>query len=463
MLNGEQYRASLDDGRAIYFEGERVASLAKHPLLGRAVDAVAAGYDHWHSPAPDARNPLLGVTASGADLQAVLPLFDEADALLGLTYQTVMCLLTASSRIGGSDGGGYAERMAEHVRYLQTEDLRSALCITDAKGNRSLPPLRQEDPDSYTRVVARRPDGVVIRGAKLHITAGPLAHEFLVMPTKAMHAGEGDYAICCSVPVGAPGVKVVCRTSAPRADDTRDYPVSQQGVLPEGFVIFDDVFVPHEQVFLDGEVEHAAVFAHSLGLWERLKALTHMADEADLLVGLAQLTAEANGLAKVAHIREKVNDIIIYATLVRAGLVAAVHHATITPDGLAVPDEKFTNAAKFYGAENYAVMVRHLHDIAGGSVVTAPSTADLENPETGPLLDKYMATGGGVTGRYRTALMHAIRDLTADTAGGHRAVIQLQAGGGLFAQRLVTRKHYDLAAAKRRALDRTGLASAAPE
>jgi 4-hydroxybutyryl-CoA dehydratase/vinylacetyl-CoA-Delta-isomerase len=142
--------------------------------------------------------------------------------------------------------------------------------------------------------------------------------------------------------------------------------------------------------------------------------------------------------------------------------VAAVHHATVTPDGLAVPDEMFTNAAKFYGAEN-AVMVRHLHDIAGGSVVTAPSTADLENPETGPLLDKYMATGGGVTGRYRTALMHAIRDLTADTAGGHRAVIQLQAGGGLFAQRLVTRKHYDLAAAKRRALERTGLAATAPE
>jgi 4-hydroxybutyryl-CoA dehydratase/vinylacetyl-CoA-Delta-isomerase len=154
MLDGERYRASLDDGRAIYFEGERVASLAKHPLLGRAVDTVAAGYDHWYSPGQDARNPLLGVTASGADLQAVLPLFDEADALLNLTYQTIMCLLTASSRIGG--GARYAERMADHVRYLQTEDLRSALCITDAKGNRSLPPLRQEDPDAYTRVARRR-------------------------------------------------------------------------------------------------------------------------------------------------------------------------------------------------------------------------------------------------------------------------------------------------------------------
>jgi 4-hydroxybutyryl-CoA dehydratase/vinylacetyl-CoA-Delta-isomerase len=459
MLSGEQYRESLDDGRVLYFEGARVPELAKHPLLGRAVDSVAAGYDHWYDPGESARNPLMNVSTSQTDLQAMLPLFEEADGLLNLTYQTIMCLLTASSRIGDTDAP-YAERMAAYVRELQVKDLRSALCITDAKGDRSLPPLRQEDPDAYLRVVDRRGDGVVIRGAKLHITAGPLAHEFLVMPTKAMKAGEEDYAICCAVPIGAPGVSVVCRTSASRAEDTRDFPVSSDGVLPEGFVIFDDVFVPNERIFLDGEVQHAAVFAHSLGLWERLKALTFMADEADVLVGLAQLIAEANGLARVPHIREKINDIILYATLVRSGLLAAVSSSKITPEGFAVPDERFTNAAKFYGAENFAVMVRHLHDIAGGSVVTAPSMADFDNPETGPLVEKYMATGNGVTGRYRTALMHAIRDLTADTWGGHNAVIQLQAGGGLHAQRLVTRKHYDLGAAKQRALQRTGLTNA---
>ena len=456
MLDGEQYRKSLDDGRVIYFEGARVPDLAEHPLLGRAVDTVADGYDHWYDPREDARNPLTSVSASSADLQAMLPLFDEADGLLNLTYQTIMCLLTASSRIGDSDAP-YPARMAAYVRDLQANDLRSALCITDAKGNRSLPPLRQEDPDAYLRVVDRRPDGVVIRGAKLHITAGALAHDFLVMPTKAMKPGEEDYAICCSVPIGSPGVSVVCRTSAARVEDTRDFPVSRDGVLSEGFVIFDEVFVPNDRIFLDGEVEHAAVFAHSLGLWERLKALTFMADDADVLVGLAQLIADANGLTRVPHIREKINDIIIYATLVRSGLLAAVSSSKVTPEGVAVPDECFTNAAKFYGAENYAVMVRHLHDIAGGSVVTAPSMADFDNAEIGPLVEKYMATGSGVTGRYRTALMHAIRDLTADTYGGHNAVIQLQAGGGLHAQRLVTRKHYDMAGAKRRALERTRL------
>jgi 4-hydroxybutyryl-CoA dehydratase/vinylacetyl-CoA-Delta-isomerase len=222
--------------------------------------------------------------------------------------------------------------------------------------------------------------------------------------------------------------------------------------MPEGFVIFDDVFVPEERVFLDGETRHAAVFAHSLGLWERLGGLSAFVEEADQLVGFAQLIAEANGLASEPHIREKISEMIIHATILRAGLEAAISNCHITPEGAAFPDELYTNAAKYYGAANYNLMVRHLHDIAGGSVLTAPSVADLENPEVGPLIRKYMSTGPGIDGEYRTRLFHAIRDLTADSLGGWKAVTNIQAGGGLYAQRIVTRKFYDLAGAKKKAL-----------
>jgi 4-hydroxybutyryl-CoA dehydratase/vinylacetyl-CoA-Delta-isomerase len=102
-------------------------------------------------------------------------------------------------------------------------------------------------------------------------------------------------------------------------------------------------------------------------------------------------------------------------------------------------------------------MVRHLHDIAGGSVVTAPSVADLESPEVGPLVRTYMSTGPGVGGAYRRRLFHAIRDLTADAYGGWKFVTNLQAGGGLYAQRIVTRKFYDLAGAMKKALALAGL------
>ena len=121
------------------------------------------------------------------------------------------------------------------------------------------------------------------------------------------------------------------------------------------------------------------------------------------------------------------------------------------------PPSCYVNAGKFHAAANYNLMVRHLHDIAGGAVLTTPVPADFENEEVGPLARKYMSTGNDVDGEYRAQLMHAIRDLTADAYGGWKFVTNLQAGGGLYAQRIVTRRHYDLDGAKRKALSLAGL------
>ena len=456
MMTGEQYRASLDDGRATYFEGERVEDLLGHPILGPAADVVAAAYDRFHEPGA-ARNPMMEIPRSAQDLRERIPLLHQADLVANTTYQSIMTLMTVAGRIGGQHPD-YAERIKAFVERAQRDDIRIAECITDAKGDRSLPPGRQADPDSYTRVVERRADGVVIRGAKLHISGASLAHELMTIPTKAMKEGEGDYAIACAVPANAPGVKVVNASYAPRHEDLRTFPISGTKHCPEGFVIFDDVFVPNERIFLNGEIEHAAVFAHSLGLWERLGGLAFLADEADELVGFAQLIAEANGLARTAHIREKISEMIIHATLVRATLEAAIANCDFGPDGAAYPDELYTNAGKYQGAANYNLVVRHLHDIAGGSILTAPSIGDMENNEVGPLVRKYMAGADGVDGEYRMRLFHAIRDLTADAHGGWKLVTNIQAGGGLYAQRIVTRKHYDLEGAKQKALQTAGMA-----
>jgi 4-hydroxybutyryl-CoA dehydratase/vinylacetyl-CoA-Delta-isomerase len=296
-----------------------------------------------------------------------------------------------------------------------------------------------------------------VRGAKLHITAASLGHDLMTIPTKSMKAGEEDYAIAAMIPVNAPGVKIINTTYAPRHEDIRDFPVSGRVNTPEGFVIFDDVFVPNERILLDGEVSSAALFAHSLGLWERLGGLTGMADGADVLVGLAQLVAEANGLAGQAHIKEKISEMIIHATVVRACYEAAIAHSSTGVFGAAFPNELYTNAGKYTGAAAYNLMVRHLHDIAGGAIVTAPAISDLENAEVGHLARKYMSTMDGVDGEYRTRLFHAIRDLTADSYGGWLQVTNIQAGGGLYAQRIVTRKHYDLDGAKHKALVAGGL------
>ena len=457
MLTGSDYIASLDDGRSTYFDGRAVPDLLAEPAFETPIRAIAAGYDRHYSPAAGATNPLVVAPRSSDELRERATVVHTMDLALAVTYGSLMTLLTAAPRMRGVDPI-YKERLEAYVDDATHRDIRIAECITDAKGNRTLPPSQQDDPDVYVRVVARRSDGVVIRGAKLHISAASLVHDLMVMPTKAMKPGEEDYSVACAVPVNSPGVHVVNTTYHPRLPDTRHFPVSSVHSMPDGFVVFDDVFVPHERVFLDGETANATVFAHALGLWERLGGVTAMVTQADQLVGLAQLIAEANGLARVSHVRDKIDEMLIHATLLRAGLEAALSRAHATPEGYYYPDELFTNAAKYQGAAQFHLMVRHLHDIAGGAVLTAPSLGDLEHPEVGPYVDKYMRTMDGVSAEDRLRLFHTIRDLTADAYGGWHLVTNLQSGGGLFAQRIVARKHYDMQRAKDLAREAAGLA-----
>jgi 4-hydroxybutyryl-CoA dehydratase/vinylacetyl-CoA-Delta-isomerase len=456
VLTGEQYLASLDDDRVTYFEGRQIKELLDEPAFATPARAIAAGYDRCYSSEPGATNPLVVAPQSPDELRQRAEVIGEMDLALNVTYQSLRTLLTAAPRLSGVDSV-YRDRLRMYVEDAIAADIRIAECITDAKGNRSLPPGRQVDPDAYLHVADRQVDGVIIRGAKLHISAASLCHDLLVMPTKAMKPGEEKYAITCAVPVNSPGVSVINTTYHPKGDDVRHFPVSSRLSMPDGFVVFDDVFVPWERVFLDGETADAALFAHSLGLWERLGGITAMVRQADELVGLAHLVAEANGLSGVSHIREKIDEMAIHATLLRAGMEAALVHAKATPEGFYYPDELFTNAAKYQGAAEFGRMVRHLHDIAGGSVLTAPSIADLENPETRAYVEKYMRTGTDLTGEERLRIFHTIRDLTADAYGGWHLVTNLQSGGGLFAQRIVTRRHYDMTRATSYARQAAGI------
>ncbi len=328
MMTGEEYRASLRDGRETYFEGERIEDVVAHPLLGQTVGSAAAGYDRFYDPEPGAVGAFMKVPGSAAELREQVELHETVDLLTHVTYASIMTLLTAADRIEATLPEN-AARIRAYVKDAQQRDIRMTQCITDSKGDRSRRPGNQDDPDQYLRVVARRDDGIVIRGAKLHISAASMGHELMTIPTKAMKPGEEDYSVACMVPVNAPGVRIINTTYAPRHEDTRDFPISGRAHTPEGFVIFDDVFVPSERVFLDGHPELAAVFAHSLGLWERLGGLAAMARSYDALVGFAQLISEANGLDRVSHIREKISEMIIHATLIRSSLEAALSNCNI--------------------------------------------------------------------------------------------------------------------------------------
>ncbi|HET9629382.1 MAG TPA: 4-hydroxyphenylacetate 3-hydroxylase N-terminal domain-containing protein [Novosphingobium sp.] len=451
-MDGAQYRQSLADGRRVFHGGQEVADVATHPAFASMVDTVADGYDRMQCNGSEPAG-LWQPPRTVAELRQQLA--TRLDSLTEVTFMTASALLTAATRIKPVRPQGSAA-IAAFLEAVRAGGLRVAECITDAKGDRSVPPVQQVDPEAYLRVVERRADGVVLRGAKLHIAHAAICHELVIMPTKAMKAGEESYAIACAVPVASPGVIVVNAGSPPTGDE-RDYPFTRDHFVSHGFVIFDDVFVPNERIFLDGETACAATFAHSLGLWNRAQGIATMADDADLLVGFAQLITEANGLTKVPHIREKITSMAIHATLLRACLEASLANSNVSDEGYIEPNELYATAGRFLGSEKLSAMIRDLHDIAGGSVQTAPSMADIDSAVTGPFIRRYMATPPHADGEHRARLFHAIRDLTMTSYGSYRTLASLIGGGGLFAQRIVARKLYDMGRATRMALAEAGL------
>ena len=185
MMTGSQYKDSLKDGRATYFEGQRVDDLPGHPILGVCVENVACGYDRLYRPGAGAVSPLMQIPRSADDLRRHIPLLHESGMMAHVTYTSIMTLTTAAGRMQDASPA-YLERIGAYVDDVQRRDVRITQCITDAKGDRSRPPKLQDDPDAYVRVVDRSSDGVVIRGAKLHITGASLGHELMPIPTKSM-------------------------------------------------------------------------------------------------------------------------------------------------------------------------------------------------------------------------------------------------------------------------------------
>jgi 4-hydroxybutyryl-CoA dehydratase/vinylacetyl-CoA-Delta-isomerase len=457
MMTGAQYKESLKDGRLTYIDGDQVTDPANHPLLKTAVDVAARVYDSFYSADPGAANPAYIIPRSIDEYRDRARRLSQGvtDMTLGTTGVTLLALTSAAAKLGAVNPA-YSERIYRYVDYCREHDLRCAEVITDSKGHRKKRPNKQSDPDFYVHVVDRNADGVFITGAKMHISASSIEHELVIMPTKAMYPGEEDYAIACAVPVNARGVSIIDMTYAPRAEDVRHYPVSGKVNCPEGFVIFDNVFVPYERVFLDGETAHAATLAHSLGLWERAAGLGDAGESADREVGMAALLAEANGRGDDPRIKDQLASLVVYATMCRAAGDAAMVNATKTDDGNMLPSPLFVSALKYFKSEFRARLLDIQHDIAGDLLVNAPTVGDFEHPDLHAGLSAAFEVPG-FSAEDRLRLFHYVRDTTADAYGGWAFVTGQLAGGGQHAQRIVTMRQYDMEHAKKIARRAVGI------
>jgi 4-hydroxybutyryl-CoA dehydratase/vinylacetyl-CoA-Delta-isomerase len=434
MLTAEDYRQSIRDGRASYLEGKLVVDPVTHPLLRVSVDWVASTYERTQSAGPEARNPIFDQAATADELEEQMNFLIEADVTAASTAG-VMALINVAPRLAEAKPE-YRDRLEAFLKRCRHDDLRTAAAIQDG---------------GELRVERRLPDGVVLKGAKQHVLGASVVHELCVVPAGRIPADDPDRAIACAVPVDSPGLKIISITTAPRAEDSRHFPISSEKSIPDCTVLFDDVFVPWDRVFLDGEVEYSGALAETMGTWERARAAANLADEAELVYGLAQTIVEMNGVPTATHIMEKLSHMAVWASMCRAGWTAALAHAAKTDTGMVVPADNHVYATMAYGRGLFNTMVGYLHDMSGALLLTVPTVADYLNPETHDYMEKYLRTMEGVTGEDRMKIFHVIRDLTADHYGGWAKVTNQMVGGGLYAQRMATLRTFPSEAAKARA------------
>lgn len=293
-------------------------------------------------------------------------------------------------------GTNYNENFLRYLEYFQENDIVAAGGQTDTKGDRKKRPSEQWDPDQYLHVVERRPDGVVVRGCKVHNSHAPYCDEIIVTPTRALRENEKDWAIAFAVPADTEGVYLICRESSSfERDANLNAPFTNMQDL-ESMTVFDDVFVPNERIFLNGETEFAGQLALGFALYHRHSYTGCKPASGDILMGLAALLAEYNGIRKESHVKSKLADYVSVAELIYAAGIASSVKAHETASGTWMPDVIYANVGRRHAGHNIFHEFDMLCDIAGGLSSTLPLSKEYNSPEVGKYVKKYIRRKEGV-------------------------------------------------------------------
>ena len=336
-------------------------------------------------------------------------------------------------------GTEYHKRFLEFLKYIQKEDLICSGCAIDVKGDRSLPPHQQADPDLYLRIVEERKNGIVVRGAKAHQTGAPLCHETVVVPSRRMFEKDRNYTVAFAVPNSEKGITYIYQHSyidsrALVAEDI-DFGIKNGGNYAGAtcIMIFDDVFIPKERIFMQGEWEFTRSLMRTFAALARMWEGGCRSGGAEVMLGAAQAIAEYNGVARAANIREEMTELIYYLntmkSLARASCIDCVMHGD-----MAIPNPVTANVAKYFYANNYHNVVKIVEDLCGGLLTTAPTYQDWQNSETGKFMDKYLGGRADASAEARLRILQTLRHYPC--LGTELDVNNIHAEGSLMAERL---------------------------
>ena len=435
MMDGKEYIESLRKYRPrIYFMGKRIDSVADDPILAPHVNAAAMTYELAHDPRYE---EIMTATShlSGEKINRFTHIHQNTDDLVkkvrmmrllgrktGSCFQrcvgldAINALYITTYDVDQKYGTEYHERVKEYLKYIQKNDLMVAGAMTDVKGDRSLRPHQQADPDLYLRVVERREDGIVVRGAKAHITGVVNSHEIIALPTRAMGEEDKDYAVAFAVPVDAEGVTMIFgrqTNDLRRLDGDIDCGNAKYATVGgEALVVFDDVFVPWERVFMCGEYDFASELVETFATFHRQNYGGCKVGVADVLIGASACIAEYNGVERASHIIDKLTEMIHMAETCWCCSLACSYEGFKTPSGAYMPNLLLANVTKLNITRLPYEWSRLSQDLAGGFVITTPSELDYRNPETREIVEKYLKGKAEIPTEDRLRMFRLIENLS---------------------------------------------------
>lgn len=448
MKTYDEYVKSLKDGREIYYRGKRVDDMMAHPVL-KYTPVFLGRIHHGYQLSPEQnekyffKHPETGLKLSKyykipRNTQDLLDRFqmawDFTTDNLQVTAHIGSDMLFSMMIASKYQGEEYAKRMDAFANYLVRENPILAGCQMDVKGDRSLRPSEQKDPDMHVHVVEERKDGIIVRGAKTHASWAYAANELLVIPSRAPRKGEEHFAVGFAISPGTKGIRMLLRPALEVESSQSDIELAKRrisGHFSEALIIFDDVFIPWERVFIYKDFVQGSRLALNFALWHRFTAVSYRGAIATYLVGLTKLLAQYNGIDGVAHITRNISDLIMYAEIQRVCARMAAYECSIEPKtGIAVPNSLVTNVGKLYSNTGHFHAKQAVIDTAGGLAITAPSGEDFADAKLRKDIDKYLA-GHDVSGIDRFKLFTLARE-GIGLYGGLEDVGELHAEGSIL-------------------------------
>jgi 4-hydroxyphenylacetate 3-monooxygenase len=463
VRTGTEYLRSLNDGRRIFVDGERVNDVTRHPAFRQAARSVAALYDIAAAPelrermtfaSPKTGEPVQRcwqIPRSHADLRARRQFSETwAEATFGLMGRApdhvagFFSGYAAVPQFFAAAGQRFADNLVAFYEFMRDNHIYCSYAIVPPQIDRSKPAHQQSDPTLYAGVVKERDDGIVISGAQQLATGGAISDYIQLSCIQPLQPGDENYANCLAVPVAAPGLKLYPRKPYARAGSPADYPLSSRFDESDSYVIFDNVFVPWEHVFIYRNVELSRdqwrkTPAHLLG---NHQAQTRYVTKLRFMVGLAHRMNEMTGNAANPAVMIMMGELAALVSIYESMLLAHETMGTIE-DGVLWPSKTTYYAASSMQSEFNGRMLEIIRELAGAAFITLPSSsADFDNPEIAADIERYMRSGTA-DAKSRVKLMRLIWDFLGSEFGSRHAQYEKFYGGPSFAAKQNLYRNFD--------------------